>query len=60
VERMVKEFDGKLNVSMKLSPDGLNVAQLGDIGVARISVGPLLQFKAMETFAKEAEKILTT
>lgn len=60
VERMVKEFDGKLNVSMKLNPDGLNVAQLRDIGVARISVGPQIQFKAMETFAKEAEKILTT
>ncbi|KAF2098964.1 Phosphoenolpyruvate/pyruvate domain-containing protein [Rhizodiscina lignyota] len=59
VERMVKEFDGRLNVSMKLSPDGLNVAQLSEIGVARISVGPTLQFTAMAALKSEAEKMLT-
>ena len=43
---------------MKLSPDGLNVRELAGLGVARISVGPQIQFMAMDTFAREAEKIL--
>ena len=58
VEDMVKEFDGRLNVGMKMSGDGLNVQKLARMGVARISVGPQIQFMAMETFAREAEKIL--
>ena len=59
VERMAKEFDGRLNVSCRLSgSDNLTVAQLADIGVARISVGPQLQFLAMEFVAREAEKLL--
>jgi 2-methylisocitrate lyase-like PEP mutase family enzyme len=58
VEEMVKAFGGRLNVSMRLAPDALNTKQLSEIGVARISIGPALQFKAMETYAKEAEKIL--
>ncbi|EHK18832.1 uncharacterized protein TRIVIDRAFT_193913 [Trichoderma virens Gv29-8] len=60
VATMVKEFDGRLNVSMKLSPDGLNASQLSEIGVARISIGPAIQFIAIDTYAKEAEKILTS
>ena len=59
VATMVKEFDGRLNVAMRMSPGGLNVAELSKIGVSRISVGPQIQFMAMDTFAKEAEKILT-
>jgi 2-methylisocitrate lyase-like PEP mutase family enzyme len=55
---MVKAFDGRLNVSMKLSPDGLKVKALAELGVARISIGPAIQFIAMDAFAKEAEKIL--
>jgi 2-methylisocitrate lyase-like PEP mutase family enzyme len=58
VTEMVKAFDGRLNVSMKLSPDGLKVKALSELGVARISIGPAIQFIAMDTFAKEAEKIL--
>ena len=58
VTRMVQEFNGKLNVSMILSGGGLNVAGLSEIGVARISVGPQLQFMAMDNYAKEAEKIM--
>ncbi|KAL7953067.1 Pyruvate/Phosphoenolpyruvate kinase-like domain-containing protein [Trichoderma compactum] len=38
VETMVKEFNGRLNVSMKLSPDGLNASQLSEIGVSRIRI----------------------
>ena len=58
VAEMVKAFDGRLNVSMKLSLDGLRVKALSELGVARISIGPALQFIAMDAFAKEAEKIL--
>lgn len=58
VAEMVEAFEGRLNVSMKLSPDGLKVKALSELGVARISIGPALQFIAMDTFAKEAEKIL--
>jgi 2-methylisocitrate lyase-like PEP mutase family enzyme len=58
VAEMVKAFDGRLNVSMKLSPDGLKVKALAELGVARISIGPAIQFIAMDAFAKEAEKIL--
>jgi 2-methylisocitrate lyase-like PEP mutase family enzyme len=58
VAEMVEAFEGRLNVSMKLSPDGLKAKALSELGVARISIGPALQFIAMETFAKEAEKIL--
>ena len=57
---MVRAFGGMLNVSMKLSDDGLKVKDLAEIGVARISIGPALQFIAMDTFGKEAEKILTS
>lgn len=57
VERMVKEFDGRLNVSLKWT-GGLTVAELAKIGVARISVGPAIQFFAMAEFAKKAEELL--
>ncbi|KAI9845122.1 MAG: hypothetical protein M1838_001867 [Thelocarpon superellum] len=58
VEHMTKEFGGRLNVSMRLAPGNLTAHALADIGVARISIGPALQFKAMETFKTEAEKLL--
>jgi len=61
VERMVKEFKGRLNVSGLLTAkDALTVSELSKIGVARISVGPQIQFLAMEEFAKQAEKLLTS
>ncbi|KAB5578046.1 phosphoenolpyruvate phosphomutase-domain-containing protein [Coniochaeta sp. 2T2.1] len=59
VEQMALEFNGKLNVSLKMTPDGLTVRELAEIGVARISVGPSLQFLAMATYKKEAEKLLS-
>jgi 2-methylisocitrate lyase-like PEP mutase family enzyme len=58
VERMVKEFDGRLNVSLRLAAGNLTVKELAEIGVARISVGPQIQFLAMDSFAKAAEKLL--
>ncbi|KAK8137373.1 hypothetical protein PG984_005313 [Apiospora sp. TS-2023a] len=59
VEKLVKGFEGRLNVMLKRSPDGLSVKQLADMGVARISVGPALQFVAMGALKKEAEAILS-
>jgi 2-methylisocitrate lyase-like PEP mutase family enzyme len=58
VKELVKAFNGRLNVAMKMSPDGLNVKQLGEIGVARISVGPQIQFLAMDRYAEAARGIL--
>jgi 2-methylisocitrate lyase-like PEP mutase family enzyme len=55
VAEMVKEFGGMLNVG----PGALTVKQLAELGLARISVGPMLQIKAMKTFSEEAEKLLT-
>lgn len=59
VQTMVKEFDGRLNVLLSGKPDALTIPRIRDLGVARISVGPLLQIKAMEKLAQEAEKLLT-
>lgn len=59
VEQMVKEFGGRLNVSLKMTAEGLTIKELAEIGVARISVGPALQFVAMKAFQSEAEKLLT-
>ncbi|EMC94204.1 hypothetical protein BAUCODRAFT_223719 [Baudoinia panamericana UAMH 10762] len=58
VSETVKALDGRLNVMMKLSPDGLNVGQLASLGVARTSVGPALQILAMLTYSEGADKIL--
>ena len=59
VEKMVQAFDGRLNVSLKLgAPGALNVKELAQIGVSRISIGPALQLKAMETYEKEAKALL--
>jgi 2-methylisocitrate lyase-like PEP mutase family enzyme len=59
VETMVREFNGRLNVLLSGKPGGLTTPQIKELGVARISVGPTLQIKAMETLKQEAEKILT-
>ncbi|KAL7912484.1 phosphoenolpyruvate phosphomutase domain-containing protein [Trichoderma velutinum] len=57
VVRLVKEFDGRLNVLLNLS-GGLTAKELGAIGVARISIGPTLQIGAMAKLQKDAEAIL--
>lgn len=59
IQTMVREFDGRLNVLLSGKPDALTIPQLRELGVARISVGPTLQLKAMETLAQEAGKFLT-
>jgi 2-methylisocitrate lyase-like PEP mutase family enzyme len=57
VETLVEAFGGKLNVKFK--EDGLSIKQLAEIGVARISIGPTLQLKAMELYGSEADKLLS-
>jgi 2-methylisocitrate lyase-like PEP mutase family enzyme len=57
VERMVKEFKGRLNVALKWD-GGLTVKELSQIGVARISVGPTIQFFAMDEYAAKAKELL--
>ena len=59
VEQMVRAFEGKLNVSMKLSPGAHGVEELARMGVSRISVGPALQSAAFDLYREVAEGILT-
>jgi 2-methylisocitrate lyase-like PEP mutase family enzyme len=59
VQLMVKEFDGRLNVLLSGKPDALTIPQIRELGVARISIGPTLQIKAMKALVEEAEKLLT-
>lgn len=54
VEQLVEALQGKLNVMVSLSEGGLKVSELSEIGVARCSVGPGLQFPAMKAFADAA------
>ncbi|RFU25764.1 hypothetical protein B7463_g10577, partial [Scytalidium lignicola] len=57
VAQLVKAFDGRLNVWMKRSSDSLTLKELAKIGVARISVGPTLQFIAMAHLKQAALEI---
>lgn len=59
VVQLVKAFDGRLNVMLKLSDGGLYIEQLAQIGVARISIGPTLLFIAKKAQQDEARKLLT-
>ncbi|KIX09442.1 uncharacterized protein Z518_00522 [Rhinocladiella mackenziei CBS 650.93] len=60
IKRLVKEFDGRLNVSCQLMvPGKLSVKEIAELGVSRISVGPQMLFKATEAIETEAEKLLS-
>lgn len=58
VEKLVDALDGRLNVMMSLAPGKLTASELKRIGVARISVGPALQFKAAAAIEKAAADML--
>ena len=60
VVRLVEKFNGRLNVALRMSGESLTVPELAKIGVARISVGPQIQFMAMDHFSQEADKLLQT
>ena len=48
VIKLTQAFGGRLNVVMKLEEGNLTLKDLQRIGVARISLRPALQTKAME------------
>ena len=58
VIELSEAFDGKLNVSLKTAPGNLTAQDLAQIGVARLSIGPALQFVVADVFAREAEKLM--
>lgn len=58
VEKLVGALDGRLNVKMSLAPGKLTTSELKRIGVARISVGPELQFKVAAAFESAAAEML--
>ncbi|KAF2275550.1 PEP phosphonomutase-like protein [Westerdykella ornata] len=58
VQRLSEAFGGRLNVSLKRKgAGGLSVRELGEMGVARISVGPGLMGKVVGRVGEEAERI---
>jgi 2-methylisocitrate lyase-like PEP mutase family enzyme len=57
-KELATAFEGRLNVGLSLQPGSITVKELADIGVARISIGPQLQFAAMKALAEQAEKLL--
>ncbi|EXJ61043.1 hypothetical protein A1O7_05196 [Cladophialophora yegresii CBS 114405] len=59
VERLVKEFNGRLSVMFGIGQkDGLSVPELANLGVARISVGPAIQTAIVNECARVAREIL--
>jgi 2-methylisocitrate lyase-like PEP mutase family enzyme len=58
IEKLVKVLDGRLSVMMSLSPGNLTTSELKRIGVARISIGPAMQFKAASAFESDVAKVL--
>jgi 2-methylisocitrate lyase-like PEP mutase family enzyme len=60
VVELTRAFDGKLNVALKVDSGNLTPKDLAKIGVARMSIGPTLQFKAMRFLSEEAEKVLSS
>lgn len=58
VETLVKEFDGRLAVKLGQGEGALSTADLGKLGVARVSVGPSLFLIAMAAHKKAALSIL--
>ena len=61
VVKLTQAFGGRLNVIIKLEEGNLILKDLQKIGVARVSLGAALQFKAMEPDNKQVVKpALTT
>lgn len=59
VSRAAKALEGRLNVILVHGREGgLNVKQIGELGVARISIGPALMRWSAARIGEEAERIL--
>lgn len=59
VLKLVQAFEGRLNVSLRTAPGYLTVKELGEMGVARISVGRGLQEVAMAAYEAAVAKLLS-
>ncbi|KAI0487779.1 phosphoenolpyruvate phosphomutase-domain-containing protein [Xylaria cf. heliscus] len=58
IRTLVREFGGRLAVKLAVGEKGLTVRELADMGVARISVGPMLFLAAGRTVREGAERIV--
>ena len=61
IKTLVKDFGGKLNVSLKLyagGERGLKIQEIAKLGVSRVSVGPAVMFKAQEEWKRVAGEIV--
>lgn len=58
IRTLVSEFGGRLAVKLSSGENALSVAELADMGVARISVGPSLYLAGNKTVREEAERIV--
>lgn len=58
VREVVKGLQGRVSVKMNLREEMLTVKQLGDMGVARISVGPELYHKGMKGWKDATERMI--
>lgn len=57
IAELVKQFGGRLNIGW--NPAGaLSIKDLAELGVSRVSVGPVVHLKAMDAVTKAAEGIL--
>lgn len=56
VIEIVKALCGMVNVRLKLAPGYLTPTELGSLGVARMSIGPDLYLRAMESVRNSLEK----
>lgn len=59
VEHLVRELDGRVAVKLDEQAGALSTAELGELGVARISVGPGLYRKAMQDIREWTQTILS-
>jgi 2-methylisocitrate lyase-like PEP mutase family enzyme len=58
VGEFVEALNGRISVLMRLAPGKLTASELKHLGVARISVGPALQFKVATAFENAVAEML--
>ena len=58
VERLVRELEGRVAVKLRAVEGEMSAKELGELGVARISVGPELYRLAMRAVRDGAERLL--
>ena len=58
IKRICEALDGRVSVFKKFGNGFLSVKELGELGVARVSVGPALYRAAMKAFKEGADGLL--